>query len=144
MKQLQLSLTDALATAHAALLEDLQRLDEAARQPLLGGRGELLRQLDRTRAHVVEHFCYEEQQGYMDVVRRREARHERLINQLYEEHRHLAKTLTALRAEAETAALPADALREKILAWVKHLRQHEARENDLVQNVFNLDVAAED
>jgi len=35
-------------------------------------------------------------------------------------------------------------LREKVRAWVEKVRKHEASENDLVQDVFNLDVGAED
>jgi hypothetical protein len=36
------------------------------------------------------------------------------------------------------------ALRQEVRAWIERVRQHEARENDLVQEAFNRDIGTED
>jgi hypothetical protein len=94
--------------------------------------------------HLTEHFRFEEQNGYMDVVREREPRLERTIQQLAEEHGQLTRSLDALIKEAGKATSLGDALREAILSWIECVRQHEARENDLVQDAFDLDIGVED
>jgi hypothetical protein len=140
---------EALRKAHGALLADLRELEQAVRPTSLAGQpgkslAELRARLGATHAHVTEHFRFEEQDGYMEVVRKREPRLERTIEQLADEHRRLRESLDALIAEAKAAKDLGESLREKILAWIERVRQHEIRENKLVQTTFNLDIIGED
>jgi DNA-binding transcriptional ArsR family regulator len=138
------SVAEALARAHAALLEDLRKLEEAARPASGEGLAELRARLSATQTHVTEHFRFEEQNGYMDAVRKREPRLERTIQQLAEEHRQLAQSLAVLLEQARAATSLDDPFREAVRRWIERVREHEARENDLVQDAFNLDIGAED
>src|SRR5262249_7353893 len=87
MERAEPSIAESLTRAHAALLEDLRKLAEATRPPTSEELAELRARLGATRAHLAEHFRFEEQNGYMDVVRKREPRLERTIQQLAGEHR---------------------------------------------------------
>jgi hypothetical protein len=138
------SVAEALSRAHAALLEDLRKLEETDLPGSGEGLAELRARLDATRAHLTEHFRFEEQNGYMDAVREREPRLERTVQQLAEEHRQLAQSLAALIEEARVAASVGAKLREEVREWARRVRQHEMRENELVQDAFNLDIAPED
>ncbi len=144
MKKLRTSLAEALSRTHAVLRDDLRKLKDAARLPGKQRPADMKALLVETRARVAEHFRFEEQNGYMDAVRKREPRLERTVLHLAEEHRQLAQALDALVQEAETAVGPDSGFDERIRAWVDRLRQHEARENELFQNAFNLDIGAED
>lgn len=144
MARTETRVAEALGRAHTALLEDLRKMDEAVHPTAGEGLAELRARLDATRRHITEHFRFEEQNGYMDAVRKREPRFERSIDQLAEEHRRLAQSLDALIGEAKAATSPTDVLREQAREWVGRVRQHEVRENDLVQNAFNLDMGPED
>lgn len=132
-----------LGLAHATLLEDLRSLEEVARSRSRGV-ADLSDYLVAIRKHVTEHFRLEEQNGYMDVVRTREPRLERAIQQLSAEHRQLLASLETLINEANAAVSLDNTLREKVRDWVERVRQHEARETDLVQEAFTLDLGAED
>lgn len=138
------SVAEALGQAHAALLADLRELEQAVCPSREEGLAELHARLGAAHAHITKHFRFEEQNGYMDAVRKREPRLERTVLHLAEEHRQLAQALDALVQEAETAVGPDSGFDERIRAWVDRLRQHEARENELFQNAFNLDIGAED
>jgi hypothetical protein len=141
---MQMPLAKTLRRAHAALFEDLRKLEQAARPGAGGDLAQLMACLGATHKHVTEHFGFEEQDGYMDTVRKREPRFDRIIQQLGEEHRELMQSLDALIREVRKAACFEDAVREKIRMWVERLRRHEARENDLVQDAFSLDIGLED
>lgn len=131
---------DALGHAHAALLHDLRELEEAARPGSSSCRAELGNRLGAVYWQITEHFRFEEQDGYMDAVRKREPRLERAVQQLAEEHRQLKQAIEALLGE-----VPGDAgFHERIRGWIGQVRAHEARENRLVQEAFELDLAAED
>jgi len=138
------SIAEALGRAHAALLDDLGRLEEAALPDSAEDLAGLRARLGATRAHVTEHFRFEEQNGYLAAVRRREPRLERTIQQLAEEHRQLAQCLEALVNQAKAATSLNDPLREEVRGWIERLRQHEERENDVVQDAFTMDIGAED
>jgi hypothetical protein len=133
-----------LARAHRALLDDLRRLEDAARPSAEEGLEGLRARLAATRAHLAEHFRFEEEDGYLDAVRQSEPRLERAVEHLAEEHRSLMQTLDALLALARGAAPPEDRLREGLRQWVKEVRKHEARENDLVQDAFTQDIGTKD
>jgi hypothetical protein len=131
-----------LARAHAVLLEDLQNLENVIRAPASGRPARLATQLRRLRRHLGEHFRFEERDGYMSAVRKREPQLDREVTGLLAEHRQLAKDLDALRDQArqDQESVPA----AEIQAWIERVRSHEARENALVEEVFNRDTIAED
>jgi len=141
------AVAEELGRAHMGLLEEMQRLEKAAGPcgPTGAGEGlaELRTHLDATRTHILEHFRFEEQNGYMDVVSKREPRLQRVIEELAQEHRQLAQTLDALTAQAR-AVSPDDRFREEVRAWVKAVRQHEVREDELILDAFNLDIGTKD
>jgi hemerythrin-like domain-containing protein len=139
------TLAEALSHAHTKLLDDLSKLEEAARAPAEEGAVELHAELGRIHQHVTAHFRFEEQDGYMEPMRKREPRLERKIQHLGAEHRRLTQSLEALLGEARTATNLTDpSFREKVRAWVEQVRDHETRENQVVQDAFNLDISAED
>lgn len=144
MDRADVSVAEALGLAHAALLDDLNKLAGAACPASGEGLEELGRRLRATQAHVAEHFRLEEENGYLGDVRRREPRLERDVTHLAEEHRALKQSLEALALEAEAIARRERELREQVRAWAKSLRRHEARENRLVQDAYNMDLGAED
>jgi hypothetical protein len=141
VEKLHPPLGEAFHEAHVALGKDLRELTAAARAPS-GTLPELAACLERTQVHLAEHFRFEEENGYMDAVLQRDPNRERTVGHLRDEHRRLAESLEALRALA--AGGPGEALRTKVLAWVESVRDHESRENALVQEVFNVEVSAED
>jgi len=138
------STVKALTRAHEALLEDLRKLEDAIRPSSGEGLAELTARLGATRSHITEHFRFEEQDGYMDTVRKREPRLERTIQQLADEHRQLAQSIDRLIEQAKAATSLDDTFRDQVRVWAENVRQHEAHENDLVQGAFNLDIGAED
>jgi hypothetical protein len=144
MAKTERSIAEALSRAHAVLLEDLRKLREAVRPSSGEGVAELRARLDATRRHITEHFRFEEQNGYMDAIRKREPRLERAIEALAEDHRQLAQSLDVLVREAGKAPSLGHGLRKQVEDWLARVRQHEDRETDVVQDAFNLDIGAED
>ena len=131
--------SDQMLRAHAALQEDLQAIKEALSSP-----AEVRRQLFALRTHVLDHFRKEEQGGYMAPVLVLQPQQERVVQRLMEEHHHLAEALDALVQEAAAATVIDDGFRERVWAWAKELRRHEAEENVVVEEAFNRDVGSKD
>jgi hemerythrin-like domain-containing protein len=144
MKRPRPNVAESLRDAHATLLADLRQLEAATQPPSPEDQSELLTRLRSMRKHVTEHFRFEEQNGYMDAVRKRQPRLERTIEELATEHRELSQVLEDLIAQGVAAASSHDGFCNKIAQWIARLRKHETRENELVQDSFNLDIAAED
>ena len=144
MERTENSVAEALARAHVALLADLRVLEQSARPSSGEGLADLRARLGATQTHVTEHFRFEEQNGYMEAVLKREPRLERAIQQLAEEHRSLAQSLAVLVERAKAGTSLDDPFREEVRGWVERVRQHEAREKEVVQDAFNLDIGAED
>ena len=138
------SVAESLGRAHVVLLADLRVLEQSARPSSGEGLAELRARLGATQTHVTEHFRFEEQNGYMEAVLKREPRLERAIQQLAEEHHSLAQSLAVLIEQARAATSLDDPLREGVREWVERVRRHETRETDLVQDAYNLDIGAED
>jgi hemerythrin len=138
------SVAEALHRALAAVLKDLQNLEQASASTRNEGLAELCCLLEATRKHITKHFRFEEEDGYMDVIREREPRLERTIQELAEEHGQLAQSLDLLIWEAQKSTSLGDELRREVHDWVDRIRRHEVRENNLVQDAFNQDVTAED
>jgi hypothetical protein len=134
---------EGLRRAHAALLVDLRHLEEIARM-VPGGPTELLARLIATRDHLAAHFRFEEKDGYMDAVRKSEPRLEHVVAQLGVEHGQLMKTMDRLVTRASRAEKPDDKLRGDVLQWLDQIRNHEHRENELVEDAFNTDLGAGD
>jgi hemerythrin-like domain-containing protein len=141
--KLQQSIPESLREAHKALKVDLEKLEKTARSSSQDGLARLRTCLVATRAHIVAHFRFEEENGYMDKVRKREPRLERAIQQLADEHQQLLQSLDAILAQANAAPAMPDALCDEIRAWVERIRNHETRENHLVQEAFDFDIGAE-
>jgi hypothetical protein len=135
------TIAKALCRAHAALIEDLRKLREAAEA---GDIEEVRARLRATQKHIAEHFRFEEQGGYMDTVKKREPRLGHVIGQLHDEHRLLAQSLHGLIGEARASTTVSEAFRDKVRAWIEQVHAHEEREDKLVQDAFNLDLSAED
>jgi hypothetical protein len=144
MAKKETSVAESLRRAHRALRKDLQKLEDSVQPTSDQGIPIIRAILDATRTHVLEHFRFEEQDGYMDKVRKREPRLQHAIDQLAGEHRRLAEALDALIENAKQASTLDPDLRRKTREWIATIRQHEAREDELVQDSFNLDVSAED
>jgi hemerythrin len=138
------TVVESLNRAHTALFKDLQKLEHASRANLGEDLAKVRERLDATRTHITEHFRFEEQDGYMVAVGEREPRLQRAIHHLADEHRELSRSLDALVEEARTTTTPGDPFREKLREWIEHVRRHEARENELVQDALNWDIGAED
>jgi hypothetical protein len=134
----------ALHHAHAELLRDLRQLEEAVHSGSSEGPTELGARLEKVRAHLADHFRFEEQDGYMAPILKEEPRFAPLVQELLDEHGQLAQTVDALLQEVRAARSLQDAMRESVRAWVKRVRQHESRENSLVQEVYNSSEATGD
>jgi hypothetical protein len=91
-----------------------------------------------------DHFRFEEQNGYLDTIRNREFRLSHSIQHLAKQHQSLLETLDALIAAAEAATSIDRGLADEITKWINDVREHEIRKNELVQDAFNFDIAAED
>ena len=144
MERTENSVAEALARAHVALLADLRELEQATGSSSGKRLAELRVRLSTTRTHLAEHFRFEEQNGYMDAVQKREPRLERVIQQLSEEHGELAQSLAVLIEQAKAVTSLDCPFREAVRRWIKRVREHEVRENELVQDAFDLDIGAED
>ncbi len=144
MAKVAISLADALERAHRALLNDLQILEEACRPVSPESLPRLRRRLRDTQKHIAEHFRFEEQNGYMDSVRKREPRLGRVVDDLAMQHGQLSQFLDDLIGEAEAAKSLEQELQSRVAEWIRAVQAHESAENRLVQDVFNLDLGAED
>jgi hemerythrin HHE cation binding domain-containing protein len=131
--------SDQLLRTHAALLTSLEGIKEALHSP-----AETLRYLLRLRGIVLDHFIHEEEGGYMAPVLRLQPQQERTVRALLGEHRRMAEALDALVLEAGAAKMIEDEFRERVQAWAKELRRHEANESALVEEAFNRDVGQMD
>jgi len=144
MKTTQNSVAEMLGRAHRALLEDLRKLEEATPLADGGRREELYDLLAETRVRVAEHFRLEEQNGYLDAVSKREPRLGRAIAELAPEHGRLLQAADGLVERARARGGADESFGDEVRKWVEAVRRHEGRENDLVQDAFNLDIGAED
>jgi hypothetical protein len=144
MAPLRATFGEALLRAHRGLLKDLRKLRDAVRAASAGRHPDFAALLEATRADVLEHFRFEEQNGYMASVLEIQPHLKRTAEHLQEEHGRLRESLDGLVAEARSAAARTDEFRQKVLAWLQRVRRHEHSENALVQDAFNLDLSAED
>jgi hypothetical protein len=144
MENEPLSVVEALREAHVALFEDLTDLEKTAHSSHGADSAAILSRLERTRAHITEHFRFEEQNGYMAFVLQREPNLARTVEQLRGEHHQLALKLEELLERMKMGQPLEEGFRNQIRSFVESVRQHETRENSLVQYAFNMDLTAED
>jgi hypothetical protein len=126
---------EALQEAHTDLLSDLHELEkemgaDSASPVALGTH------LGSLQTHILEHFRFEEEGGYMAQVLKEEPQLRSAADELLEEHQQMAETLEGLIQEITKASGVRDAFRKKVKAWIKQIRQHESRENSLVQEAY--------
>ena len=136
METSEKTFAEALHEAHADLFRDLLQLEESVRVGSAEGQPELSTRLENVRMHLTDHFRFEEQDGYMAPLLKEEPRVGPVVQELLDEHRQLAEALNALLQEISAARSSREDFPERVRAWVKHVRQHESRENSLVQDVY--------
>jgi hypothetical protein len=144
MNKSQKSLGESLKRAHVSLLADLQKLEEAVSSLAETKMAALRSRLVKARTHLTQHFRYEEKDGYMDAIRGGMPHLEREIQRLQDEHGQLSQSLDELIEKSWAADNIDEAFRAKVRAWLGQVHQHEVRENSLVEDAFNTDLAAED
>lgn len=132
-----------LAQAHEALSSDLRNLQAAVNDPALS-TAELQQALAVVQQHLAEHFRFEEENGYMTAVQRRQPQRARDLEKLRQEHQELARSMAELLSDCGDRVTVPDLSKRRIRLWIKQVKGHEARENSLVQEAFNLDISAED
>jgi len=142
--QTKLSFTDALRQTHNALLGHLHFLDLSLRPPITNSPPELRVRLEKVRTHLLDHFRFEEDGGYMEPVLKEEPRLDAEVKNLLDEHIQLARGLDAIVEEFREAEALQELLCEKVRDWLKLVHRHEAHENRLVQEVFLTDQATGD
>jgi len=133
-----------LGRAHAALLHDLQTLEQMLRSGGGPGVRELRSRLAAIHTHITNHFGYEEQSGWANPVLMQQPRLEHAVESLLQEHRELVAGLETLLEEAVGHDILPAGLSEKVLRWIQRVRAHEARENDLLERAFIEDLGAGD
>jgi len=144
MTHLLATFGDALLRAHRDLLKDLREVGEANRATSPECPAGLVACLEGARADIVEHFRFEEENGYMASVLQAQPHLERAVRHLHDEHAQLLRALDQLIARTRSAPTLTDDLRSEVSAWLASVRRHERSENVLVQDAFNLDLGTED
>jgi len=134
---------DALARAHAELhgvVQDVEQMLKSSDR----SRADLGAALQRLRDDWVEHVHFEEQGGYMEAVLAKKPNLERTVRHLLAEHAAMIRALDDVVRDAKAIAVEDASLRGKVSAWLATMRQHESKENTLVEETFSLDTGVED
>jgi len=135
---------EALKKTHLALLQDLNELEATFRPAEALPAPAAANRLRRTRAHIAEHFRFEEVNGYLATVLERRPNLDREVQALLTEHRRLEQEVDRLIVEAQLLPLPETTLAEQVHAWVKAVRTRGAHENRVVLDCFDLDIGTKD
>jgi Hemerythrin HHE cation binding domain len=138
---LSADLTETLRTAHVALFQDLRDLCEC---PPRDTAGHLRTRLIRTRHDLVDHFHSEERGGYFASIRNREPRLNHTLDQLAGEHCTLLRSLDDILADLERPHAVMDQVVAKVQGWSRKVREHEIREDDVLQDAFAQDLGGAD
>jgi hypothetical protein len=144
MKKVATSTADDLGRAHVSLLDDLRTLEQAFHLGPEASGLNVLNRLMTTHSHITDHFGFEEQSGWTDAVRKQEPRLEHAIQNLVDEHRELVQSLDTLIEEAEAQNKLGDVFYQKVQRWIERVREHETRENELLEDAFVEDLGAGD
>jgi hypothetical protein len=143
MVEVRKGVMDAMNETHAGLLHDLRALLDCVKAGRLD-RTLITYRLVTVRDRLAHHFELEEQNGYMETVLEREPEFSRSIYSLQAEHQQLLKCLDELILVAQTGSGTDAELAQSAVGWERRVREHERRENLLLQDAFNLDLAGED
>lgn len=135
---------DNLRRAHEMLAEDISQLDRLLAAPADCQPAQLQAWLKMLRAALLAHFHWEEEDGYMTEVEERRPYLTRAVEQLRQEHRTLAHGLEELLEAVTAAEAPNEDLCARAAGWLRGLRDHERRENLLVEDTFNQDEGTKD
>jgi len=132
--------------AHLAnLLRSVRRLlNDEPQQSRDGKLGSLLEILT---VEVREHMEFEERGGYLAPVQQQMPFLFETIEQLRGEHATLQSQLQQLLTDARVRPgvyAFREELTPRIQHWLDSMRDHERRENSLVQEAFNTDISASD
>jgi AraC-like DNA-binding protein len=133
-----------LGRAHAALLYDLQILEQVLQSSGGPRLSELRSKLAAIQTHITTHFDYEEQSGWANSVLMQQPRLEHAVESLLQEHRELVAGLETLLEEAVGHDVLPAGFGGKVLRWIQRVRAHEARENDLLERAFIEDLGTGD
>ena len=141
MSRITISSEERLRQAHAELLADLQLLSSGT-----SGLGlpALRTSLLKARQDLKNHFGLEEENGYLDEVRKREPCLEQTLTKLVGEHSKLLKQLDDILARLEYPQPEINELQRQVRLWIHDVRGHELRENDLIQDAFVHDLGSGD
>lgn len=134
-------LIETLRSAHVALFQELSDLSES---PSRDTAGHLRTQLIRMRHDLVDHFHSEERDGYFAAIRSREPRLDHTLDQLAGEHCTLLRSLDDILADLERPHAVMDQVVAKVQGWCRKVREHEIREDDVLQDAFTQDLGAQD
>ncbi len=138
--------TDELVHEHAQLGKMLAQVRRLTAGPIDVTRDRSLANLlDQVDAEVREHMAFEEQGGYLAPVLQKLPGHQKTVEQLLSEHAllqaALAEVLTQLRACSNLFEFR-ETISPRLDEWLDNMRDHERRENLLVQEAFNTDISA--
>ena len=147
MHETAASFAEELGHEHASLLKQLEELERMTVGNTVPAVGVLVEALRAVRAALHRHFLFEEKGGYMNHVLAHAPHLHRRTEELLAEHHHLGRAIEELIGAAVAAPsgrpIPSE-VGEHVRKWVKLVRGHEARENQLVMEACCGDVGEED
>jgi hypothetical protein len=133
-----------LSDTHAALLDDLHKLE---RSHVHGSGADMVQlglQLGAVLARVKEHFRIEEGSGFLESLGEQQPRLGHAVQELLAEHCGLIDSLIQLIEKSKAVSSLDASIRKDIGEWITHIRQHESHEEDLIQEAYNHDLGAVD
>lgn len=145
--QQDLAWIEELGREHAQLGALLTRVSNLVSGPVEGLAAQLPPLLEEALVHCRQHMEYEEREGYLSGVMDRLPSLGETLEKLRREHAELLDDLAARLAEARAAASDrtmAATVVPRVRKWLDRIRDHEIRENTLVQEAFNRDMGAVD
>lgn len=136
-----------LGREHAQLGALFTRISNLVSGPAEGLAEQLPAVLEEALSHCRQHMAFEERDGYLPGVRERLPSMAETLEQMRQEHAELLDELAARLAEARAAASDrtlAATVVPRVRKWLQRIRDHEIRENTLVQETFNRDMGTAD
>lgn len=131
---------------------ELETIDRALRASLDAGERaqwkpeatlEILKQLESMSQHLERHFANEEAGGYMEEALALAPRFSSQAAQLLKQHAHLNQSFAQLLSAAQRVKDSPESwscLTQQIVELLKKLEAHEAAENRIMQEAFNVDL----
>lgn len=143
----ELAWIEQLGREHARLGALLTQLSNLVSGPSEGLASRLPPLLQDALAHCRQHMEYEEREGYLSGVMDRLPNLTDTLEQLRGEHAQLLAELESRLADANAVQgdrAMAETVVPGVREWLERIRDHEIRENTLVQEAFNRDTGAVD